>query len=114
MFFLQALTLIERCSDAFRNDKDLSAVGEAYQYLKSQKIKQALLFCNSRAGSGRLRRELRGAFQSVEIIHGGLEQPQRTSIFNRFRSLDIKLLVATDVASRGLDFDHVSHVINYE
>lgn len=35
---MQALTLIERCSDAFRNDKDLSAVGEAYQYLKSQNV----------------------------------------------------------------------------
>lgn len=84
------------------------------RYLKEEEIRQAILFCNSRVGSGRLLRDLRGEFASVEIIHGGLEQRQRTSIINRFRSLDIKLLVATDVAARGLDFDHVSHVINYE
>ena len=94
--------------------READRLKELTTYLKREDIRQALLFCNSRSGSGRLLRDLRGSFNSVEIIHGGLEQPQRTSIFNRFRSLDIKLLVATDVAARGLDFDHVSHVINFE
>jgi superfamily II DNA/RNA helicase len=43
-----------------------------------------------------------------------LEQSKRTSIFDRFRRNEITFLVATDVAGRGLDFDHVSHVINYD
>ncbi|MCK4960376.1 MAG: C-terminal helicase domain-containing protein, partial [Planctomycetes bacterium] len=46
--------------------------------------------------------------------HGGLDQSRRTSLFNRFRKMDIKIMVATDLASRGLDFSHASHVINYD
>jgi ATP-dependent RNA helicase DeaD len=47
-------------------------------------------------------------------MHGGLDQEQRTFIFNQFRRQQIKLMIATDVAARGLDFTHVSHVINYD
>ena len=47
-------------------------------------------------------------------MHGGLDQPQRTFLFNQFRHKKIKLMIATDVAARGLDFTHVSHVINYD
>jgi ATP-dependent RNA helicase DeaD len=83
-------------------------------YLREETISQAIIFCNSREGVGRLIQALKRMFQSVEFIHGGLEQPQRTSIYNRFRDRSIRLLVATDVAARGLDFTHVSHVINYE
>ena len=43
-----------------------------------------------------------------------LEQARRTSLFNRFRQQKIRFMVATDVASRGLDFTHASHVINYD
>ena len=83
-------------------------------YLQEEPIEQAIVFCNSRAGGGRLYRDLQKEFDSVEMIHGGLEQHQRTSIFNRFKDKRIRLLVATDVAGRGLDFTHVSHVINYD
>ena len=83
-------------------------------YLREETISQAIIFCNSREGVGRLIQALKQMFQSVELIHGGLEQPQRTSVYNRFRDRSIRLLVATDVAARGLDFTHVSHVINYE
>ncbi len=83
-------------------------------YLQDKQISQAIIFCNSREGVGRLIQALKRTFRSVEFIHGGLEQPQRTSIYRRFRDRSIRLLVATDVAARGLDFTHVSHVINYE
>lgn len=83
-------------------------------YLLEGEIAQALIFCNSRIRGGKLIFELKRKFSSVEFIHGGLEQPQRTSIFNRFRKKKIRILVATDVAGRGLDFRHVTHVINYD
>ncbi|MFT5366241.1 MAG: ATP-dependent RNA helicase DeaD [Candidatus Latescibacterota bacterium] len=83
-------------------------------YLKDEKIGQGIIFCNSRSNGSRLIRELKNIVPSVDYIHGGLEQSQRTSIFNKFRRKEIHLLVATDVAGRGLDFTHVTHVINYE
>lgn len=83
-------------------------------YLKSEKISQAIIFCNSRHYGEKLTRELEGNFKSIGYIHGGLEQSKRTSICNRFRRNEITFMVATDLASRGLDFSHVSHVINYD
>ena len=84
------------------------------EYLNSEKIAQAILFCNSRNNGSDLMSSLKKQFSSVEYIHGGLDQDRRISIFNRFRSKKIKFMVATDVAGRGLDFSHVSHVINYD
>jgi len=84
------------------------------EYLQREKPTQAIIFCNSRRNCERLFGLLRGKIKSVQVIHGGLEQAKRTSLFNRFRKKSIELMVATDVASRGLDFSHVSHVINYD
>jgi ATP-dependent RNA helicase DeaD len=84
------------------------------EYLKREIISQAIIFCNSRYRGQRLMKELEGKFKSIEYIHGGLEQSRRTSIFERFRRKEITFMVATDIASRGLDFSHVSHVINYD
>ncbi len=83
-------------------------------YLKEEEISQAIIFCNSRHHGEKLIRDLEGEFKSIGYIHGGLEQPRRTSLFERFRRNEITFLVATDVAGRGLDFSHVSHVINYD
>jgi ATP-dependent RNA helicase DeaD len=84
------------------------------EYLNSEEIVQAIVFCNSRDNGTDLMNSLKKKFTSVEYIHGGLDQDRRISIFNRFRSKKIKFMVATDVAGRGLDFSHVSHVINYD
>jgi ATP-dependent RNA helicase DeaD len=84
------------------------------EYLKTERVSQAIIFCNSRNHGQKLLRNLQGKFHSLEYIHGGLEQSKRTSIFDRFRRHEIDLMVATDVAGRGLDFSHVSHVINYD
>ena len=83
-------------------------------YLSAEKSTQAIIFCNSRDGGSNLYKELQKRFRSLEYIHGGLDQDRRISIFNRFRSKKIRMMVATDVAGRGLDFTHVSHVINYD
>ena len=84
------------------------------EYLKEDAVRQALVFCNTRDRGGTLQKELGRSLPSVEFIHGGLDQDRRTSIFNRFRNKKIKFLIATDLAGRGLDFTHVSHVINYD
>ena len=84
------------------------------EYLEREKISQAIIFCNSRHHGEKLIGQLGGKFRSVEYIHGGLEQSRRISIFERFRRNEITFMVATDLASRGLDFSHVSHVINFD
>jgi ATP-dependent RNA helicase DeaD len=83
-------------------------------YLRNEHIQQSIIFCNSRHQGGQLHMALRGTLSSLAFIHGGLEQSQRALIFERFRRQEIRFMVATDVAARGLDFRHVSHVINYE
>ena len=84
-------------------------------FLRKAKPKQAIIFCNSRRNAEKLYDHLKEIKRpSTEIIHGGLEQSRRTSLFNRFRKMDITTMVATDLASRGLDFAHASHVINYD
>jgi ATP-dependent RNA helicase DeaD len=83
-------------------------------YINKARPKQAIIFCNSRLGAEKLYNYLKKKLPSIEIIHGGLDQSRRTSLFNRFRKLEIKIMVATALASRGLDFTHASHVINYD
>jgi ATP-dependent RNA helicase DeaD len=84
------------------------------EYLKKEDVRQAILFCNARHIVEKLTRALREDFDGVEYIHAGIEQRIRTSIFNKFKKEKIRLLVATDVAGRGLDFSHISHVINWD
>lgn len=84
------------------------------KYMNQTHPKQAIIFCNSRLGAEKLHSHLKKKLSSTEIIHGGLDQSRRTSLFNRFRKLEIKIMVATALASRGLDFTHATHVINYD
>jgi ATP-dependent RNA helicase DeaD len=83
-------------------------------YIQREKINQAIVFCNSRHSGQKLFSQLKGKVKSLEIIHGGLEQSKRTSIIRRFRRHGIDIMVATDLAGRGLDFVKVSHIINYD
>ena len=84
------------------------------EYMDKEKPEQAILFCNSRRNCEKLVDKLRKKLDSVEMIHGGMEQARRTSLFNRFKKKVVRIMVSTDIASRGLDFSHTSHVINYD
>ncbi len=83
-------------------------------YINDTKPTQALIFCNSRRNCENLFDKLKKELDSIDIIHGGMEQSKRTSLFNRFKKKQLKMVVATGIASRGLDFSHVTHVINYD
>ena len=84
------------------------------QLINKEKITQAIIFCNARYLVNKLHRMLRDSVKKVDYIHGGLRQEKRTSIINNFRKKKIDYLIATDVAGRGLDFSHVSHIINWD
>ncbi|NWF71593.1 MAG: DEAD/DEAH box helicase [Nitrospirae bacterium] len=76
--------------------------------------KSALVFCRTRIEVDELTAMLTGRGHRAEAIHGGMNQSQRDRVMNAFRSGQTELLVATDVAARGLDIPSVSHVVNYD
>lgn len=73
-----------------------------------------LIFTRTKAGAQEVADKLASEKYAVEAIHGDLSQQQRDRVMNHFRNHDIQLLVATDVAARGIDVEGISHVINYE
>ncbi|HEX8210717.1 MAG TPA: DEAD/DEAH box helicase [Longimicrobium sp.] len=74
----------------------------------------AILFCRTRNEVDELNEALSVRGYRPEALHGGLNQAQRDRVMKRFREGTADLLIATDVAARGLDVEHVSHVINYD
>ena len=76
--------------------------------------KSALVFCRTRIEVDELTAMLTSRGHKAEAIHGGMNQPQRDRVMASFRSGQTELLVATDVAARGLDIPSVSHVVNYD
>lgn len=77
-------------------------------------VTRALIFCSTKIGADRLMQRLSRTRRDVAVIHGDLTQPQRERALSDFRRGRIRFLVATDVASRGLDIDGVTHVVNYD
>ncbi len=73
-----------------------------------------LIFCGRREDVDRLYRRLERLPYSIKALHGGYDQAARFRVMGAFRTGEVKALVATDVASRGLDVSHVTHVINYD
>jgi len=82
--------------------------------LESEAVGSTLVFTKTRAGSGTLANQLTQRGYPSEALNGDLEQAARLRVLNRFRSGQLKILVATDVAARGLDIDDISHVFNYD
>ena len=76
-------------------------------------IKSALIFARTRAETATLANELVVRGIPAEAIHGDLDQQARERVLGRFRANQLKVLVATDVAARGLDIEDISHVFNY-
>jgi ATP-dependent RNA helicase DeaD len=74
----------------------------------------AIVFCRTRTEVDELTETLIGRGLRAEALHGGLSQDQRDRVMNKFRARKTDLLIATDVAARGLDVKHVSHVVNFD
>ncbi len=74
----------------------------------------AIVFCRTRTEVDELTETLNARGYRAEALHGGLSQEQRDRVMKKFRANTADLLIATDVAARGLDVQHVSHVVNYD
>ncbi|MGD9810065.1 MAG: DEAD/DEAH box helicase [Sphingobium sp.] len=82
--------------------------------LRAEEIDRALIFTRTKYGADKVVRALAGAGIEAMAIHGNKTQAQRTAALQAFRHGHIRLLVATDIAARGIDVSGVSHVINFE
>ena len=82
--------------------------------LKDDKIESALVFSRTKHGADRIARDLTRAGVRAEAIHGDKAQNQRQNALNNFKARKTRVLVATDIAARGIDIDELTHVINFE
>lgn len=82
--------------------------------LDVEEPQSALVFCRTRLEVDRLTDALTARGMSAEGLHGGLSQEQRERVLRKFRSGEVELLLATDVAARGLDVEGLTHVFNYD
>ena len=82
--------------------------------LNSGKVEHALVFTRTKRGADRVAKELNKNGISSEAIHGDKSQGARERALKSFKNRNIRVLVATDIAARGIDVDKLSHVINYE
>ena len=84
------------------------------QELASGALDRALVFTRTKHGADRVVRHLATAGVDARAIHGNKSQAQRTQALQGFRSGSVRVLVATDIAARGIDVSGVSHVFNFE
>jgi ATP-dependent RNA helicase RhlE len=88
-------------------------IGKLHDILNQEEVIKVLVFDETQRDVERLGKELESRGFRVDALHGGKTQGQRSRALKRFRSNDISVLVATDVAARGIDISDITHVINY-
>jgi ATP-dependent RNA helicase DeaD len=89
-------------------------VDRLVEVLKAEQPEQAIIFCRTKIGTAKLDETLRRRGLQVKALHGDMSQGQRDGVMLAFKDHRLRLLAATDVAARGLDIEHVTHVINYD
>ncbi|WP_195987335.1 DEAD/DEAH box helicase [Clostridium sp. D53t1_180928_C8] len=82
--------------------------------LKDESIKSVIVFSRTKHGANKIAKDLEKAGIAAAAIHGNKSQNQRQLALNNFKEGNIRVLVATDIAARGIDIDELSHVINYD
>jgi ATP-dependent RNA helicase RhlE len=75
---------------------------------------QVLVFTKTKRGANRLAEALEKSGIEADAIHGNKSQPQRTKVLKRFKDNELQVLVATDIAARGIDIDELPHVVNFD
>ncbi len=84
------------------------------ELLRSEDVERALVFSRTKHGADKIVRLLEAAGIAASAIHGNKSQPQRERTLGQFRSGEVNVLVATDIAARGIDIPGVSHVVNFD
>ncbi|UII19508.1 DEAD/DEAH box helicase [Fulvivirga ligni] len=82
--------------------------------LQAKELQSVIIFCSTKSSAKQLSRELKALDFSVEDIHSDLDQTEREHVLRDFRNKKLKILVATDILSRGIDIEDIELVINYD
>ncbi|MCX7568605.1 DEAD/DEAH box helicase [Tumebacillus sp. DT12] len=82
--------------------------------IDSEEVELGIIFCRTKRGVDELTDALISRGYLADGLHGDLSQAQRDRVMKKFRTSDIEILIATDVAARGIDVENVTHVINYD
>jgi ATP-dependent RNA helicase DeaD len=77
-------------------------------------VERAIIFCRTRSNTSKVANGLSRRGYDADALHAGFTQSQRDAVTNAFRQGRLQLLVATDVAARGLDIQGITHIINYD
>lgn len=94
--------------------KDSDKVAAVTRIFEMEEVKSALVFCRTRIQTSMMAAELTRAGIPTEALSGAMDQETREHVLRRFRNETFSVLVATDVAARGLDIEHLSHVVNLD
>ncbi len=94
--------------------KDAQRLGAMLKIIDGNKYDFVIVFCNTKTRADKLFGALKSKGREAALLHGDLRQSERTQILKRFKAKELKILVATDVASRGLDIDGVQAIINFD
>ncbi|MBI2315131.1 DEAD/DEAH box helicase [Candidatus Daviesbacteria bacterium] len=100
--------------DVIRVSSSEAKIGKLHDLLIKDGFDKVLIFGRTKHGIEKLNKELEFRGFKVGAIHGNKRQNQRQRILQSFKQNEIQILLATDVASRGIDIDNVTHVINYD
>jgi ATP-dependent RNA helicase DeaD len=111
---LQQKLTVEAISQRYYLVHETDKLAALTRLFEVEPMTRALIFVRTRAAASELAAELSGRGFSAEGLSGELGQDERERVLNRFRQDVTKVLVATDVAARGLDIEHISHVVNFD
>ncbi|HWI62117.1 MAG TPA: DEAD/DEAH box helicase [Symbiobacteriaceae bacterium] len=99
---------------AYFEIRERDKVDALTRIIDHEAVSRGIVFCRTKRGCDELASALQARGYLAEAIHGDLNQAQRNRVLSRFKEGSIELLIATDVAARGIDVENVSHVINYD
>ena len=93
---------------------EIEKLQEIINFLKKQEDNRGIVFCKTKAATQKLTKQLQAKNIAADCIHGDLLQKERDKAMRAFKNKSVQLLVATDIAARGIDIEALSYVLHYQ
>jgi ATP-dependent RNA helicase RhlE len=106
-------TTVEKIKQTAKHIPNAEKINELAKIVKSDKVISVLVFTRTKYGADKIVKKLSRKSIEAVAIHGNKSQGARERALENFRSKKVKVLIATDIAARGIDVPHISHVVNY-